>query len=110
MTRGVWALCVAAALVACVDRTNGEPYREAVDGWVGRSGQELIADWGDPTEIDDVGKGQRVLVYKTRFYLNNTNSWNYCTTKFQVDKGGEIVATRVEREGSEIACTSGSRV
>jgi hypothetical protein len=110
MTRGILALCLAAALAACVDRTGGQPYSTAVADWVGRSGQELIDDWGQPTEVADAGKGQKVLVYKTRFYLNNTNGWNYCTTRFQVDKTDKIIATRVEREGSEIACSDGTKV
>jgi hypothetical protein len=110
MTRGAWALCMVIALTACADRTDGKSYSVAVDGWVGRSDQELIADWGEPTETDQASKGGRLLVYKTRYYLNNTNSWNYCTTRFQVDKAGKIVATRIERSGSEIACSNGSRV
>lgn len=109
MTRGVWALCMAVALAACVDRTGGQPYSAAVAGWVGHSDRELIEDWGDPTEIGDA-KGGKLLVYKTRYYLNNTNSWNYCTTRFQVDKKGKIVGTRIERAGSDLACTDGSRV
>lgn len=110
MTRGMWALCMAVALAACADRTGGQPYRDIVAGWVGHSGEELIDDWGEPTEVDDVGKAGKVLVYKTRFYMNNNNSWNYCTTQFQVDKEGKIVATKIERAGSEIACSSGSPV
>jgi hypothetical protein len=110
MTRGVWALCMAVALTACADRTSGQPYNDVVAGWVGHSGQELIDDWGEPTEINEAGKGQKLLVYKTRFYMNNNNSWNFCTTRFQVDKKGKIVATKIEREGSDIACTSGNPV
>jgi hypothetical protein len=110
MTRGVWALCMAVALTACADRTSGQPYSDVVAGWVGHSGQELIADWGEPTEVNEAGKGQTLLVYKTRFYMNNNNSWNFCTTRFQVDKKGKIVATKIEREGSDIACTSGNPV
>jgi hypothetical protein len=101
---------MAVALTACVDRTGGQSYSEAVDGWVGRSGQELIDDWGEPTEVADAGKGHKLLVYKTRFYMNNTNGWNYCTTRFQMDKQGKIIATRIERQGSEIACTDGTKV
>jgi hypothetical protein len=101
---------MAVALTACADRTSGQPYNDVVAGWVGHSGQELIDDWGEPTEINEAGKGQKLLVYKTRFYMNNNNSWNFCTTRFQVDKKGKIVATKIEREGSDIACTSGNPV
>ncbi len=110
MTRGVWALCMAVALTACVDRTAGQPYDDAVAGWVGRSDQQLIADWGDPTETAPASKGGKLLVYKTRFFFNNANSWRYCTTRFQVDKKGKIVGTRIERESGDLACDSGSRV
>jgi hypothetical protein len=101
---------MAVALTACVDRTGGQPYDDAVAGWVGRSDQQLIADWGDPTETAPVSKGGKLLVYKTRFFLNSANSWSYCTTRFQVDKKGKIVGSRIEREGSDLACDSGSRV
>jgi len=101
---------MAVALTACVDRTGGQRYDDAVAGWVGRSDQQLIADWGDPTETAPVSKGGKLLVYKTRFFLNSANSWSYCTTRFQVDKKGKIVGSRIEREGSDLACDSGSRV
>ena len=110
MTRGVWALCMAVALTACVDGTGGKPYDDAVAGWVGRSDQQLIADWGDPTETAPAPKGGKLLVYKARYFLNNANDWSYCTTRFQVDKKGKIVGTRIEREGGDLACDSGSRV
>lgn len=110
MTRGILALCMALALAACADRTAGKPYTEAVAAWEGRTGAELIDSWGDPTEISDGNKGGKIYVYKTQFYTNNTNTVNYCTTRFQVDKKGKIVGTKVERDGSEIACTDGSRI
>jgi hypothetical protein len=110
MTRGVWALCMAVALTACADRTGGKPYGDAVTGWVVRSDQQLIAEWGDPTESTPAAKGGKLLVYKTRFYINNTNSWSTCTTRFQVDEKGEIVATKIERENGDLGCDSGGRV
>ena len=110
MTRGAWALCVAVALTACADRTGGQPYNDAVAAWVGRSDQQLMQDWGDPTEIDPAAKGGKLLVYKSHFYINNTNSWSNCTTKFQVDKKGKIVGTKIDREGGNLGCESGSRV
>jgi hypothetical protein len=111
MIRGAWALCMAVALAACADRMDGaQNFSEAVDAWVGRSDRELIDSWGEPTEVADGSKGRKVLVYKTRFYTNNTNTWNYCTTRFQVDKKGKILATKIERQGSDLACTAGSRV
>ena len=110
MTRGTWSLCIAVALTACVDRTDGQPYSGVVDDWVGRSTGELIADWGEPTEMADAPRGGKLMIYRTRFYLNNTNTWNYCTTRFQTDKKGKIVGTKIERQGSDLACTAGSRV
>jgi hypothetical protein len=101
---------MAVALTACASRTEGQPYRDVVASWVGQSDQELIDNWGEPTEVDDIGKDGKLLVYKTRFYMNNNNSWNYCTTRFQVDRKGKIVATKIEREGSEIACASGTPI
>lgn len=110
MTRGILALCMALALAACVDRSEGKPYTEAVAAWEGRTGAELIDSWGDPTEITDGSKGSKVYIYKTEFYTNNTNTVNSCTTRFQVDKKGKIVGTKVERDGSELACTAGNRI
>jgi len=101
---------MAVALAACADRTAGKPYDQAVAGWVGRSGQQLVAEWGDPTESEPAAKGGELLVYKTRFYINNTNAWSTCTTRFQTDAKGEIVATKIERENGDLGCDSGGRV
>jgi len=110
MTRGMWALSMALALTACADRTDGQSYADAVAAWEGRSGEDLIDSWGDPTEVADAAKGSKLLVYKTQFYTNSTNSLSYCTTRFQVDKKGKIIATRIERQGSDLACTDGTRI
>lgn len=110
MTRGMWALCVALTLAACADRTEGRSYADAVAAWEGRSGADLIDSWGDPSEIDDGAKGSKIYVYRTRFTTSNTNTLNYCTTRFQVDKKGKIIGTRIERDGSDLACTDGTRI
>lgn len=112
MTRAILALSMAITLAACAggDRTQGKSYTEAVKSWQGRTGAELVDSWGEPTEVSDGSKGNKIYVYKTEFYTNNTNTMNYCTTQFQVDKKDKIVGTKVERDGSEIACTDGSRI
>lgn len=108
MSRGTLTLCVAFLLAACADRAGGKPYTAAVKEWEGRSGADLIDSWGDPSEVTDGGKGSKVYVYRTEFYINNTNSLNHCATSFQVDKKDKIVATKIERDGSELACTHGN--
>lgn len=112
MTRAILALCMSIALAACAgeDRTQGKSYTEAVKSWQGRTVAELLDSWGKPTEITDGSKGGKIYVYKTQFYTNSTNTMNTCTTQFQVDKKDKITGTKVERDGSEIACTDGSRI
>lgn len=105
-----WTACTLLLLAACVDRTGGQRYSKVVDSWVGRTEQELRNEWGNPSEVTDSAQESTILVYKTRFHINATNSWHYCTTKFQVDKDGVITAAKVERQGSELACRSGSQI
>jgi hypothetical protein len=108
--RGVWFSCLAIALAACIDRTGGRPYSDVVKSWVGRSERELLAAWGDPSEIAEAEGGGRTIVYKTRFYTNLDNAWNYCTTRFQVDRSGEVVQAKYKRVGSILACRAGPAI
>jgi hypothetical protein len=105
--RGVWVVCTAVALAACIDRTGGKPYSDVVKSWIGRSEHELLATWGDPTEVAESEEGGRTIVYRTRFYTNADNAWNDCTTRFRVDGSGEVVPARYERVGSRRACSAG---
>ena len=87
------ALAITAfASTACVDRSHGRPYSEVVHVWIGKSERELVAEWGEPTQILEMNGRARSLIYTMRFYTNRDNAWNYCTTEFRVDPLGQIIA------------------
>ncbi len=79
----VWMAALASAASGCLLLDPAESTRV----WVGRTGDDVIRQWGAPTETAMLADSSRVMTWRER--------GGSCARSFTVDKGGVVQHWRI---------------
>lgn len=92
------ALISTIALAGCATSAG---YRRTLDPWVGEKADDLVKDWGAPTQQTALDSGEKVFTYisagRAKSQVNTVGSYSYvttnqhsCQTSFVVSDAGVI--------------------
>lgn len=60
MYKAMFAFGMLLVLTAC---HSVQKYEDYLDSWVGRSEADLVATWGAPNQMQDLGGGRQLFIY-----------------------------------------------
>ena len=84
------ALGSALALSACV---SAEGYRQQMETWQGRSGDDIVIEWGQPTNRNVLSDGREVWIY------SKTSEQHY--DSYYKDEQRQVKRTVTDKDGKQ---------
>ena len=88
----VFAAALGASALGLAACETAEGYRQQMSGWQGRTGDDLLVEWGNPLERSSLSDGRQVWSYKKRSEVTSGDYYRdesrQVTRKFR-DKDGK---------------------
>jgi hypothetical protein len=109
------SLALATFGLAACETTEG--YRQKMTGWQGRTGDDLLIEWGNPLERSNLSDGRQVWSYKKRSEVTSGDYYrdeSRQVTRHVKDKDGkdrtetitETYPVYVPKSTTELECTT----
>jgi hypothetical protein len=96
----VFAAALGASALGLAACETAEGYRQKMTGWQGRSGDDLLVEWGNPLERSSLSDGRQVWSYKKRSEVTSGDYYRdesrQVTRKFKDKDGKEKSETITE--------------
>jgi hypothetical protein len=96
----LFAASVCAASLALAACETAEGYRQQMTGWQGRTGDDLLVEWGNPLERSNLSDGRQVWSYKKRSEVTSGDYYRtesrQATRRFRDKDGKERTETITE--------------